>query len=172
MRSRLLATLGLLAIVAGLGVPALPVAASVGSPSLPATPAAWPFDRLEIGFADSPGGAASLRASAPFGMRYQYLAGGVNTGNGWATWNTDGQFVTWYVQDSVANGMVAVFPYYQLLQSKPASDTSASESARDLANLANATTMAAYWADVRLFMQRAAAGAGGHPVILHVEPDL
>ena len=32
--------------------------------------------------------------------------------------------------------------------------------------------MAAYWADVRLFMQKAEAGASGHPVILHVEPDL
>jgi hypothetical protein len=32
--------------------------------------------------------------------------------------------------------------------------------------------MAAYWADVRLFLQRAAAGADGAPVVLHVEPDL
>ncbi len=32
--------------------------------------------------------------------------------------------------------------------------------------------MAAYWADVRLFMQKAEAGASGHPVVLHVEPDL
>ena len=135
-----------------------------------ALPAAWPFDRLEIGFADSPGGAAGLRATAPFGLRYQYLAGGVNTGNGWATWNAGGDFVKWYVQDSVANGMVAVFPYYQMLQSTPA--TGSGEAAKDLNNLKNAGTMAAYWADVRLFMQKAEAGASGHPVILHVEPDL
>ena len=32
--------------------------------------------------------------------------------------------------------------------------------------------MADYWADVRLFMQKAEAGASGHPVVLHVEPDL
>jgi hypothetical protein len=133
-------------------------------------PDAWPFDRLEIGFADSPGGAADLRASAPFGMRYQYLAGGVNTGNGWATWNTDGAFVTWYVEDSIEHGMLPVFPYYMLLQSSPA--TGADESAKDLSNLRNPATMAAYWADVRLFFQRAAQGAGGQPVILHVEPDL
>ncbi len=56
-----------------------------------------PSTRLEIGFADSPGGAAALHADAPFGLRYQYLAGGVNTGNGWATWNTNGDFVKWYV---------------------------------------------------------------------------
>ena len=138
--------------------------------ALPSAPATWPFDRLEIGFADAPGGAANLRADAPFGLRYQYLAGGVNTGNGWATWNTNGDFVKWYVQDSVANGMVAVFPYYQMLQSSPA--TGGGESAKDLNNLKNASTMAAYWADVRLFMQKAAAGASGHPVVLHVEPDL
>ena len=94
----------------------------------------------------------------------------MNTGNGWATWNTNGDFVKWYVQDSVANGMVAVFPYYQMLQSSPA--TGGGESAKDLNNLKNASTMAAYWADVRLFMQKAEAGASGHPVVLHVEPDL
>ena len=42
--------------------------------------------------ADSPGGAAAMRATAPFGFRYQYLAGGANTGGGWATWNTNGDF--------------------------------------------------------------------------------
>ena len=94
----------------------------------------------------------------------------MNTGNGWATWNTNGDFVKWYVQDSVANGMVAVFPYYKLLQSTPA--TGSGEAAKDLNNLKNATTMADYWADVRLFMKKAEAGASGHPVVLHVEPDL
>ena len=130
MRSRFVALFGLLAIVAGLGVPAAnpsPVAAASPAGALPA---AWPFDRLEIGFADAPDGAAALRADAPFGLRYQYLAGGVNTGNGWATWNAGGDFVKWYVQDSVAHGMVAVFPYYQMLQSTPA--TGSGEAAKDL----------------------------------------
>ncbi len=94
----------------------------------------------------------------------------MNTGNGWATWNSDGDFVKWYVQDSVAHGMVAAFPYYQMLQSTPA--TGSGEAAKDLNNLKNPGTMAAYWADVRLFMQKAEAGASGQPVILHVEPDL
>ena len=171
--TRPIALVGLLAIVVGLGAPAsspAPVAAAVHAAALPSTPATWPFERLEIGFADSPGGAADLRTDAPFGLRYQYLAGGVNTGNGWATWNTNGDFVKWYVQDSVANGMVAVFPYYQLLQSLPA--TGGGEAAKDLNNLKNATTMSVYWADVRLFMQKANAGASGHAVVLHVEPDL
>lgn len=74
-------------------------------------PAGWP-DRLELGMADGPGGAAAMKATAPFPFRYQYLAGGANTGNGWATWNTSGDFVRFYIQDSVANGIIPVFTYY------------------------------------------------------------
>ena len=81
-------------------------------------PAGWPA-RIELGMADSPGGAAAMRATAPFLFRYQYLAGGVNTGGGWATWNPNGDFAKFYIQDSVANGMIPVFTYYQLLQSLP-----------------------------------------------------
>jgi len=156
----------LVALVAAglLLAPSVPVRAA---DPLPNPPAAWPSDHLEIGLADAPGGSAALEATAPFGFRYQYLAGGVNTGNGWATWNTNGQFVTWYVQDSAAHGVTPVFPYYMLLQSNPS--TGSSESARDLSNLRNTTTMAAFYADLRLFFQRA---AGAAPVVLHLEPDL
>ena len=172
MRSRLVALFGLLAIVAGLGVPAAhpsPVAAA--APAAAALPAAWPFDRLEIGFADAPGGAAGLRADAPFGLRYQYLAGGVNTGNGWATWNTDGDFVKWYVQDSVAQRDGRGLP---VLPDAPehARERAPARPRRTSTTSKNTGTMAAYWADVRLFMQKAEAGASGHPVVLHVEPDL
>jgi len=135
--------------------------------ALPALPPSWPSTQFELGVADAPDGAAALHARAPYRFRYQYLAGGVNTGNGWATWNPNGQFVSWYVADSVANHATPVFPYYMLLQSNPASG--ASESAKDLSNLANHTTMAAYYNDLRLFFARA---AGPDPVVLHVEPDL
>jgi hypothetical protein len=153
-----------------LPVIAAPSGVARATVALPSVPAAWPFADLQLGFADYPGGAAGLKASAPFGMRYQYLAGGVNTGSGWATWNTGGDFVKWYVEESVGQGMVPVFPYYMLLQSNPA--TGGNEAAKDLSNLRNVSTMTAYWADVKLFLQKAAAGAGGEPVVLHVEPDL
>jgi len=39
---------------------------------------------------DSPGGAAAMRQTTSFAFRSQYLAGGVNTGSGWATWNANG----------------------------------------------------------------------------------
>ena len=81
-------------------------------------PPGWPA-RLELGMADSPGGAAAMKATAPFAFRYQYLAGGVNTGSGWATWNSNGEFARYYIEDSVANGIVPVFSYYQMFQSLP-----------------------------------------------------
>jgi hypothetical protein len=136
--------------------------------SLPALPNGWP-STLGLGRSDQPGGAASLRARAPFAFRYQYLAGGVNTGNGWATWNPNGQFVSYYIDESRAAGLTPVFTYYMLLQSKPG--TGNGEQNVDLNNLNNMATMQAYWADLKLFFQR----AGAYPttrVVLHVEPDL
>ena len=140
--------------------------AGAASPSLPPLPAHWPAT-LQLGMADSPGGAPALRRAAPFGFRYQYLAGGVNTGSGWATWNPAGSFVTRYDTESWAAGIIPVYSYYQLLQSKPAEP--GGEDAVDLAHLDDPGTMAAYWSDVRLFFQRA---HGSKPVVLHVEPDL
>ncbi len=70
-----------------------------GSGGLPARPAGWP-STMQLGVSDSPGGAAALKASIPVGFRNQYLAGGVNTGNGWASWNANGDFVRYYIEDS------------------------------------------------------------------------
>jgi hypothetical protein len=66
-------------------------AGTASTPKLPALPTTWPH-ALQLGVADDPGGAAALRKAAPFGFRYQYLAGGVNTGQGWATWNPKDHF--------------------------------------------------------------------------------
>jgi hypothetical protein len=133
--------------------------------ALPPLPHGWPTT-MQIGLADSPGGAAALRHSAPFGFRYQYLAGGVNTGQGWSTWNPDGTFASMYVQDSWAHHVVPVLTYYMLLQSSPKGD---SEATTDLSHLGDAQLMQAYWNDVRLLFQRV---RGTQPVVVHVEPDL
>jgi hypothetical protein len=144
---------------------ALTASAPASTTKLPPLPKRWP-KTMQIGLMDPPGGAAKLRRSARFGFRYQYLAGGVNTGSGWSTWNPDGSFVTRYVAESRPAGVVPVFSYYMLLQSKPGGGD---ELHADLSNLRNAATMKAYWADLRLFFARA---AGKSPVVLHVEPDL
>ncbi len=132
-------------------------------------PSGWP-SHLALGVSDSPGDAQALRAHAPVDMRYQYLAGGANTGHGWATWNPNGSFVSMYVRESFADHMIPVFTYYQLLQSAPS--VGSSEQARDLSNLRDPATMRAYWADYSLLLRRVAASAGTRMVIIHVEPDL
>lgn len=148
--------------------PPRPQPAGVTAASLPALPADWPAT-LHLGMADSPGGAAAMQQTAPFGFRYQYLAGGVNTGNGWATWNTNGQFVTYYVQDSVANAVVPVFTYYMIRQSAPGDEQYEPDGVAN--NLQNTATMTTYYADLKLFFQRAGAFPGTM-VVLHVEPDM
>lgn len=129
-------------------------------------PAGWP-NRLELGMGDSPGGAAAMKATAPFAFRYQYLSAGVNTGYGWSTWNPGGDFARYYIEDSIANGIIPVFTYYNIVQSLPANGNES----QVYTNLNNASTMTAYYNDLKLFFQK----AGGFPankVVLHVEPDL
>jgi hypothetical protein len=145
----------------------VPGTAPVGS--LPPLPARWPSRSMEIGMTDGPGGAAALRASAPVAFRYQYLAGGVNTGSGWATWNANASFPTLYIQESVRNGITPVFTYYTMRQSIPGN--AMGEQNGDLANMRNASTMSAYFADLKVFFQRAGAESAT-TVVLHVEPDL
>src|SRR4051794_25077429 len=125
--------------------------------------------RIQLGLADQPGGASTLRKVAPFGYRYQYLAGGVNTGSGWSTWNENGTFVTRYVDETVRAQMTPVFTYYMIRGSLPGRDNG-DEPDAVVANLRNRTTMKAYWADLTLFFKR--AGATHRRVILHVEPDM
>ncbi len=136
---------------------------------LAAIPSAWPH-HFALGLADSPGDARALVNRAPLDLRYQYLAGGVNTGSGWATWNPGGTFASTYVHESIAAGVIPVLTYYQLLQSRPAAGSD--ELHKDLSNLRDAATMRAYWSDYRLLLARVASAAGRHAVIIHVEPDL
>ncbi|MCC7363017.1 MAG: hypothetical protein IT303_01495 [Dehalococcoidia bacterium] len=143
-------------------------AARTAGAATPPLPARWPTT-VQLGVSDSPGGAAALKAATGAGFRYQYLAGGVNTGSGWATWNTGGEFVRYYIEDSVANGIVPVFTYYQIRQSAPGNNQGEVDGV--LGNLQNAGTMASYYSDLRLFFQKAAAFPS-QLVVLHVEPDL
>jgi hypothetical protein len=54
-------------------------------------------------------------SGVPWSYAYQYLAGGVNTGSGWETWNSSAQFPLFYANDSATHGYIPVFPYYELL---------------------------------------------------------
>ena len=150
------------------------LACAIAAPSraasapLPAGLPGWPAT-LQLGMSSSPGDAVRMRSTAPFFLRSQYLAGGVNTGTGWATWNPNGSFVSSYAQESQDRGITSVFDYYMLLQSQPAAGSD--ELTKDLSNLNNVGTMTAYYADLKLFFARTAAFAA-HSIVLHVEPDL
>ncbi len=122
-----------------------------------------------LGLANNPPWLSWMTSSGvPWDMRYQYLAGGVNTGRGWATWNPNGAFATYYMRDSGAHGYLPVFTYYQLLQSLPA--RGADEAEKVYNNPNNAATMNAYYSDFRLLLEK--VQAYDQPVIIHVEPDL
>jgi hypothetical protein len=134
-----------------------------------AVPASAQAARIQLGLASQPGGAAAMRKAAPFKYRYQYLAGGVNTGAGWSTWNEHGSFVTRYVAESRRARITPVFTYYMIRQSLPGRDQG-DEAKAVLGNLRNRATMKAYWADLALFLRR--ARATHRRVVLHVEPDM
>jgi len=71
-----------------------------------------------------------------------------------------------YAQESWSHGVVPVFSYYMLLQSKP---QGGDEAQTDLSHLRDPQVMQAYWSDVSLLFQRL---KGAKPVVVHVEPDL
>jgi hypothetical protein len=147
---------------------ALATALPLGAIAVP-IPVGLPH-HLALGLTDQPGGAQALVSHAPLDMRYQYLAGGVNTGHGWSTWNQNGTFASMYVSESIKAHVIPVLTYYQLLQSYPAAGTD--ELHRDISNLQNAGTMRAYWSDYELLLTRVAQAAGSSAAIIHVEPDL
>ena len=158
------------ALVATLAVTAATI--SAGPPRATGAVAAAPVlpAGLNFGLGNEPGSIDWMTASGvPWRYRYTYLSAGVNTGNGWETWNTPaGQYASYYLDDSAAHGYLPVFSYYELLQSNPSSG--ADESSRDYSNLNNSGTMNAYYTNFALLMQK--AQAYGKPVIVQVEPDL
>ena len=119
-----------------------------------------------MGVFDGLGGAPGLRRRAEFGLRYQYLSGGVNTGRGWTLWEGGG-FVRRYAEESAANGLLPIFTYYMIVHSSPGSP----QGEKGITvNLQTTATMRAYFNDLKLFFQQAASARG--PVVLHLEPDL
>ena len=139
--------------------------------SPPGGPARTVFgDHLAFGLRNDPPDLGwMVESGVPWAARYTYLAGGVNTGAGWATWSaTPGAYAADYAAKSAAAGYIPIFSYYQLQQSKPGNG--ASEAERDYANLADPQTMRAYYEDFTLLMRNLAHSA--RPPIVQVEPDL
>jgi hypothetical protein len=157
-----------IAIVAAL---VLPVAAL----QAPAPPAGLPT-HFSFGVGAVPGDTWMPQSGIPWDYRMQYLAGGVNTGTGWETWNPNGTFALYYAQDSARNGYIPLFPYYELLQSN-GSCSGCSENKKDITNLNTPSLMQAYYANFALLMKRMGPGnyhgiqGFGRTALLNIEPD-
>ncbi|HEV2309176.1 MAG TPA: hypothetical protein VGU73_01525 [Acidimicrobiia bacterium] len=113
----------------------------------------------------------------PFDYAYQYLAAGVNTGQGWQTWNSNATFPVLYADAARARGTIPVFSYFMMLQSNGSCGT-CGEAQRDLTNLNTPALMDTYYADFATLMQRLGSGTyggvngAGGTTIVQVEPDL
>jgi hypothetical protein len=116
-------------------------------------------------------------SGVPWDYAYTYLAGGVNTGGGWQTWNANAQYPLWYAQAAGVHGYIPTLPYYMLLQSTGACN-SCPEAQRDLSNLDDPGVMASYFGDFTMLMKRLGSGTWGgvtgfgRTVVVQVEPDL
>lgn len=163
-RHLLLATAAVALLVLG-AAPLAPTA----SAKLPPRPAGWPAT-LQLGVADGAGGAAATRAKFGTGVRYQYLAGGANTGRGWSTWNPRGAFVSNYVRESLKARVTPVFSYYMLRHSTPGARDD-DEARGVLRNLREPATMKAWYEDLALAFARAGRFEPAK-VVVQIEPDL
>src|SRR5579883_1330724 len=134
---------------------------------MPAVPTSAMPAHFALGISAGPGDTWMPESGVPWDYAYQYLAGGVNTGSGWRTWNDNAQFPLWYAQGAAKNHYVPVFSYYMLLQSNGPCG-GCGEAEKDLAHLGDPPTMAAYYADFATLMHRLGPGSYGGPVIVQV----
>jgi hypothetical protein len=149
--------------------------------ALPCTPARAQSaeglrDHFMFGLEAGQGDTWMPQSGIPWDVTYQYLAGGVNTGQGWETWNPNGTFALNYARDASQHGYVPMFPYYEILQSRGPCGT-CDEIKRDLAHLNDPRLMGAYYQNFALLMKRLGPGTYdgiqgfGGAALINVEPD-
>src|SRR3954451_3902052 len=83
-------------------------ASNLSNPQLPQTlppiPAGFP---THFGYGLFNGSISDMHTGVPYDFRYQYLAGGVNTGGGWQSWGSN--YVLNYVSASRTAGYIPGF---------------------------------------------------------------
>ena len=133
-------------------------------------------DHFMFGLEAGQGDTWMPQSGIPWDFTFQYLAGGVNTGQGWETWNADGTFVLNYARDASQHGYVPMFPYYEILQSQGSCGT-CDENRKDITNFNDAGVMRAYYQNFALLMKRLGPGTYdgiqgfGGTAVINVEPD-
>ncbi|HXT36593.1 MAG TPA: hypothetical protein VN837_13545 [Chloroflexota bacterium] len=181
MRNRMMRAAVLAAVVLMIAVPGSPLRPAPAPLAHAATVPTGLPSHLGIGLAAHPDSTGLYgwmpNSGLPWDYAYQYLSGGVNTGSGWETWNSSGQFPLYYAQGAASHNYIPVFPYYELLQST-GSCGSCGEAQKDLANLNTPSLMSSYFQNFALLMQRLGSGTYGgitgfgKTAIVHIEPDL
>jgi hypothetical protein len=134
------------------------------APVLPPVPSGVP-GFMSMGLLNGTTADIPFSSSVRLDYRYQYLAGGVGTGKGWASWDLpEGQYVSNYLTESNARNLSTAFVYYQLLQSAPHYE--------EYSNLNDPAVMRAYFDDFKLLMQKIEASSPRTRVLINIEPDL
>lgn len=156
MRKRLLAALTfvLLAVVLGAGARAAITPPSGAIPSgLPA--------RMLVGLFESYGASWMKSSAVPWDVRYSYMSKG--WANNWGYGAYDGSYASRFLTESDADHFIPAIQFYQLV-----GEAGGAESA-DYTKTQNAGTMASYFGDFKLLMQR--AKEFGKPTIVMIEAD-
>jgi hypothetical protein len=156
------------ALVALLSLAAVPAHAQSLPPGLP--------NHFGFGIEVGPGDTWMQETGVAWDYRWQYLAGGVNTGKGWETWNQNGTFALNYANEAGQHGYIPMFPYYELFQSD-SNCASCNENQKTITNLNAPGVMNAYYQNFALLMKRLGSGTYdgikgyAKTAIVNVEPD-
>lgn len=117
--------------------------------------------RLEVGLFEEHGGTWMKSSGADWDMRYRYFTKGWVNNWGWGAY--DGGWGLSYMHETDSQGMIPAIQYYQLF-----GEAGGGESAT-LAKVQNSSTMASYFGDFKILMQR--AKDFGKPVVVLLEAD-
>lgn len=131
-----------------------------GATAAGSIPSALPA-RLEVGLFEEHGQTWMKSSGAAWDMRYRYFTKGWANNWGWGDYN--GSWGLDYMKECDSQGYIPVAQYYQLF-AEPGGGESAS-----LAKVQNASTMASYFSDFKILMQR--GKDFGKPFVVLLEAD-
>jgi hypothetical protein len=139
------------------------VTASViaGTAALGPVPAALPA-RLSVGLMEEPGATWMKTSGVPWDMRYHYFTMGWRNNWGWDTTNS-GQWGLAFLKECDALNTIPVVQYYCM------NDEPGGGEAQFFSKTKNTTTMASYFNDFKVLMQR--CKEFGKPVLVLMEGD-
>jgi len=132
----------------------------IGEQATGSVPSGLPA-RFMIGLNEGRGGRWMSDSGVPWDIRYQYLSKHWVTN--WDHGNYDGQYALDFFYDTYDRGMLPAVQFYQIVEEQPAGEDTM------LQKLGDPATMASYFGDFKILMERVRDYGG--PVIVMVEAD-